>query len=209
VWWLAGGPLAIVVLGMAVALTVYAFRRYSAEAARVKSEAAAAAAVSAAPASPELDGSAVELSTVMGRARRLADQWQQEAALLAIQATLQGGKIQTQDGASATFTFGPSPFAAAPTRAGLFSVVYDRSGLRGAPSRGSPTKALPEPMCAPEHALARVTELGEGALSVRYALDKSQRPMWLIHPQAAPEQLRLIDPQDCSVRGLVAGRGQR
>jgi hypothetical protein len=213
VWLLAGVPVALIALGMAVSLVVAGVSRYQAQ--RVRDDIAAADASAARNASASasaptgLTGEAVDLSTVMGRARKLANEWQPEAALLGIEATLHHGKIQTQEGAAARLTFGPSPFAASPTKGGLFVVVYDRSGLSGAPAAGKSSKALPEPMCAPEHVLARLTELGEGPFSLRYALDASQRPMWLANPGASPEQQRLLDPQDCQPHGLVVGRNKR
>jgi hypothetical protein len=54
--------------------------------------------------------------------------------------------------------------------------------------------------------LARLTDLGEGPMTLRYAEDASDRPMWLINPQAEPKQLRLFDPQNCQLRGLLAPR---
>ena len=91
---------------------------------------------------PVLDGAAVDLSTVMGRARKLADQWQRDAALLGIEATLAQGKIQTQDGASATLTFGPSPFEAPPLHPILFVVTYDNTGIHGAARTGQGRSTL-------------------------------------------------------------------
>jgi hypothetical protein len=59
---------------------------------------------------------------------------------------LSGGKIQTQDGASAKVTFGPSPFDSTHPRSGLFVVTYDKSGISGVPAKGLAGKTLPEPM---------------------------------------------------------------
>lgn len=215
VWLLAVVPVAVIAVGMAATLAIYGVRRYIADARQAEAAAAASVGAPSSVAEPvgvspyALDGTAVDLSTVMGRARKLADAWQREAALLGIEATLSSGKIQTGAGGTAKLTFGPSPFAAPPSRSGLFVVIYDKSGISGAPTSGSPGKALPEPMCAPEHVLPLLRELGDGPFSLRYAFDASQRPMWLASPTASPEQVRLVDPQDCRVRGLVAPRKQR
>jgi hypothetical protein len=144
----------------------------------------------------------------MGRARKLADAWQPEAALLGVEATLVDGKIQAQDGASAKVTFGPSAFGTAQARSGLFVVVYDKTGINGGPVAGTPGKTLPEPMCAPERVLTRLTFAAEGPTTLRYGLDGAQRPMWLANSQAHPKDQSLFDPQDCSPAGIV-GRKQR
>jgi hypothetical protein len=157
-----------------------------------------------------LTGAAVDLSTVMGRARKLANAWQADAALVGIEATLADGKIQTQDGATAKLTFGPSPFDAVQEHSGLFVVVYDKSGINGAPAPGKAGKALPEPMCAPEGVLTRSTDLGAAKIVLRYALDADQRPMWLATDAAQPSApARLFDPQDCHLRGVPARRNPR
>jgi len=158
---------------------------------------------------PPLTGDAVDLSTVMGRARKLANAWQPEAALLGVEATLVDGKIQAQDGASAKVTFGPSAFDTTKARSGLFVVIYDKTGINGAPAAGTPGKVLPEPMCAPERVLARLTLGAEGPTTLRYGLDSAQRPMWMANSQAHPKDVSLFDPQDCSVRGLVSPRRPR
>ena len=158
---------------------------------------------------PPLTGDAVDLSSVMGRARKLADAWQPEASLLGVEATLLDGKIQAQDGASAKITFGPSAFDTTKARSGLFVVVYDKTGINGAPAAGTAGKVLPEPMCAPERVLARLTTGGEGPTTLRYGLDSAHRPMWMANSQAHPKDVSLFDPQDCSVRGLVGPRKQR
>lgn len=158
---------------------------------------------------PPLTGDAVDLSTVMGRARKLANAWQPEATLLGVEATLVDGKIQAQDGASAKLTFGPSPFDSMKARSGLFVVVYDKTGINGTPAAGTPGKALPEPMCAPERVLARLSNGAEGPTTLRYGLDSAQRPMWMANSQAHPKDVSLFDPQDCSVRGLVGPRNKR
>lgn len=155
---------------------------------------------------PPLTGDAVDLSTVMGRARKLANAWQPEAALLGVEATLVDGKIQAQDGASAKVTFGPSAFDTAKPRSGLFVVIYDKTGIQGAPAPGRPGTVLPEPMCAPERVLSRLTVGGEGPTTLRYGLDSAQRPMWMANSQAHPKDVSLFDPQDCSVHGLVGPR---
>ena len=159
---------------------------------------------------PALTGAAADLSSVMGRARKLANAWQADATLLGIEATLADGKIQTQDGATAKLTFGPSPFAAVQERSGLFVVVYAKSGISGAPAAGKAGKSLPEPMCAPEGVLTRLADLGAGKVSLRYALDADQRPMWLASSDTQPsEPPRLFDPQDCHLRGVPARRNPR
>lgn len=155
---------------------------------------------------PPLTGDAVDLSSVMGRARKLADAWQPEASLLGVEATLLDGKIQAQDGASAKITFGPSAFDTTKARSGLFVVIYDKTGIHGAPAVGAAGKVLAEPMCAPERVLSRLTTGGEGPTTLRYGLDSAQRPMWMANSQAHPKDVSLFDPQDCSVRGLVGPR---
>lgn len=210
VWLLAAVPVAFIALGMVASLAIYGVRKYIADAKEAEALAAASAARSypAASGLAELTGEVADLSSVMGRARKLANAWQAEASLLGVEATLRDRKIQTAEGAQARLTFGPSPFAASPTGGGMYVVVYDQSGLHGAPATGSPSKALPEPMCAPERVLARVTDLGEGPLVLRYGLDASQRPMWLVSPVASPERERLFDPQDCQLHGIVAGHSR-
>ncbi len=209
------GALLIAVVVVVAAFAIYSVRAYVAKA----SDAAPSAVVTIAPTPPEpprlhpetptlsLSGAAVDLSTVMGRARKLANAWQSDATLLGIEARLANGKIQTQDGASAKLTFGPSPFDSTQARSGLFVVVYDKSGINGAPAPGKPGTPLPEPMCAPEGVLAHVAELGGGTIALRYALDADQRPMWLAtlatQPQDPP---RLFDPQDCHLHGVLARR---
>lgn len=158
---------------------------------------------------PPLTGDAVDLSTVMGRARKLANAWQSEASLLGVEATLVDGKIQAQDGASAKVTFGPSAFDTTKARSGLFVVIYDKTGINGAPAAGTPGKVLPEPMCAPERVLSRLTIGAEGPTTLRYGLDGAERPMWMANSQAHPKDVSLFDPQDCSVRGLVSPRRPR
>jgi hypothetical protein len=176
-----------------------------APAVREASPAAAAPPPGAAPALP-LSGSDVDLSTVMGRARKLADAWQPEAALLGIEATFVDGRLRATDTPIAKLTFGPSAFDATRTRSGLFVVVYDKTGVNGAPAAGVPSKPLPEPMCAPERVLSRLASGAEGPVTLRYGWDAAQRPMWLANSQSHPKDVRLFDPQDCQVRGLVGPR---
>lgn len=209
-------PLLIVAAVVVAALAVYGLTRAGAD-----SPAVAVTSASAAPlapvatqpgpvASPPLTGAAVDLSTVMGRARKLANAWQTEATLLGIEATLANGQIQTQDGASAKLTFGPSPFAATSARSGLFVVVYDKSGIHGAPAAGKAGKVLPEPMCAPERVLTRLEDRGAGKVTLRYAFDADQRPMWLVTSDTQPnDSPQLFDPQDCRLRGVPARRKLR
>jgi hypothetical protein len=158
------------------------------------------------PPSPALSGAAVDLSTVMGRARKLANAWQTDAALLGVEAELSDGKIQTQAGGAAKVTFGPSPFASAPPRSGLFVVTYDKSGINGAPLNGTPGKALPEPMCAPEGVLPRLAEFKGSPITLRYGLDGSQRPAWLVSLPPDSKPLRAFAPDDCSPRGTFVAR---
>ena len=159
---------------------------------------------------PELTGAAVDLSTVMGKARKLANHWDQDAALVGIEATLIGGVIPTQDDAVAKLTFGPSIFASARPKTGLFVVTYDKTGLTGVPVKGPPTKALPEPMCAPEIVYARIAGGAVPSLSLRYAFDGSERPAWigLVAGQPAA-QARLFDPARCDPMGIVVGPRKR
>jgi len=152
---------------------------------------------------PVLDGTAVDLSTVMGRARKLANQWRRDAALLGIEATLAEGKIQTQNGAIATLTFGPSPFEPPPLHPILFVVTYDVTGIHGAPAPGKVGPLLPEPMCAPERVLWRLPDLGAEPVTLSYALDERRRPTWLVARSNQPRELHAFDPQDCQERGTL------
>jgi len=161
------------------------------------------------PPGPALSGAAVDLSTVMGRARKLANAWQTDAALLGVEASLFRGKIQTQDGAVAKVTFGPSPFASDQARTGLFVVTYDKSGISGAPANGTPGKALPEPMCAPEGVLPAVQEFKDSPITLRYGFDGAQRPAWLVGLPGDPKPLRAFAPNDCSQRGTFIARPKR
>lgn len=157
---------------------------------------------------PALDGTAVDLSTVMGRARKLANAWEPDAALLGVEATLLNGKVPTQDGATATVTFGPSPFETARPKSGLFVVTYDKSGIAGAAVKGNAGKALPEPMCAPEGVLPGLAELVGDPIKLSYGLDGASRPAWLVSRPGDPKPLRAFGPDDCSPRGLTNARPQ-
>lgn len=159
---------------------------------------------------PELTGAPVDLSTVMGKARKLANQWDEDAALVGIETTLVGGVIPTQDDAVAKLTFGPSIFESARAKTGLFVVTYDKTGLAGVPVKGAPRKALPEPMCAPEVVYARLAEGGAPSLALRYAFDGSDRPAWigLVAGQPAA-QARSFDPARCDPLGVVVGPRKR
>lgn len=158
---------------------------------------------------PTFDGSMVDVSSVMGRARKLANEWEPDATLLGVEATVQSGKVQPRLGGSAKVTFGPSRFASSATRTGLFVVTYDQSGIHGAPQPGKPSVTLPEPMCSPEAALLRVAELGTVPLTLRYGLDSVERPSWLINPVSDATQLRSFEPQECAPRGTIIVRPRR
>lgn len=159
---------------------------------------------------PELTGASVDLSTVMGKARKLANQWDQDAALVGIDTTLVAGVIPTQDGGSAKLTFGPSIFKSAQAKTGLFVVTYDKSGMIGAAAKGAPAKALPEPMCAPERVYARLAESGQPSVSLRYGFDSSERVAWMGLVSGQPvAQTRFFDPQSCEPMGLVVGPRRR
>jgi hypothetical protein len=159
---------------------------------------------------PELTGAPVDLSTVMGKARKLANQWDQDAALVGIETTLVGGVIPTRDDAVAKLTFGPSIFESARAKTGLFLVTYDKTGLSGVPVKGPPRKALPEPMCAPEVVYARIAEGAAPSLALRYAFDGSGRPAWIGLVAGQPvAQTRSFDPARCDPMGIVVGPGKR
>lgn len=159
---------------------------------------------------PELTGAAVDLSTVMGKARKLANQWDQDAALVGIETTLVAGVIPTQDGASAKLTFGPSIFKSAQAKTGLFVVTYDKSGMSAAAAKGAPAKVLPEPMCAPERVYARLAESGKPSVSLRYGFDASERAVWMGLVSGQPvAQTRFVDPHSCEPMALVVGPRRR
>lgn len=202
VWLVAIVPLATVGVGVASGLSVRGLRSVLAGRPRPLASASAAPATAPLPFAP-LAGEAADLSSIMGRARKLADGWQREAALLGIEALLERGKVQTPAGASAKLTFGPSPFANARPASDLFVVVYDKGGLRGTPTAGRAGKALPEPMCAPEHVLKRVLDLGDVPVSLRYGYDDDERALWFTTPAHDSQQLRVFDPRDCGQRGNV------
>jgi type IV pilus assembly protein PilA len=159
---------------------------------------------------PELTGAPVDLSTVMGKARKLANQWDQDAALVGIETTLVAGVIPTQDGASARLTFGPSIFKSVQAKTGLFVVTYDKSGISGAAAKGPPAKAVPEPMCAPERVYARLAESEQSSVWLRYGFDSSERVAWMGLVSGQPvAQTRFFDPQSCEPIGLVVGPRRR
>jgi len=161
------------------------------------------------PAALPLTGEPADLSSVMGRARKLANAWQPDATLLGVEATLLDGKIQTGAGATAKVSFGPSRFGDAPARPASFVVTYDRSGIKGTPLKAAAGKALPEPMCAPEGVLPRLDEFKGSPLTLRYGLDGSQRPAWLMSLPGDPKPLRAFAPEDCSPRGTFVARPRR
>jgi len=161
------------------------------------------------PAALPLSGEPADLSSVMGRARKLANAWQPDATLLGVEATLLNGKIQTAAGATAKVSFGPSRFGDAPARPASFIVTYDQSGIKGTALKGTPSKALPEPMCAPEGVLPGLDEFKGSPLTLRYGLDGSQRPAWLMSLPGDPKPLRAFAPEDCSPRGTFVARPRR
>ena len=81
-WLLAGVPVALTALGMAVSLVAGGVSRYLGQRALddiAATDASAAREANASASVPAgLTGEAVDLSTVMGRARKLANQWQPE-----------------------------------------------------------------------------------------------------------------------------------
>ena len=155
------------------------------------------AATPAPSAPPKVTGSAVDLSTVMGRARALADAWQSEAALCSVEAKVSHGLIQTDEGATATLVFGPSPFGHAGARTGRFTVSYDASGMHSSTSAEPAGKALTEPMCAPETAYQHATGTSGASVTIRYALDsRSKNPVWLIDNGA--QKAAAFDSQRCA-----------
>jgi hypothetical protein len=198
-WWMALAPLAIVAPFMLPAFVRYGAARWEAY---TRPPQAPSTVVPVAQ-GPKLDGSPVDLSTVMGRARKLADAWHREATLLGIEATLRDGKIETGEGATAQLVFGPSSFGGDAEHRGWFVVTYDKSGLSTAEAAaGSPRKALPEPMCAPEHVVSQLAR-GNAAVFLRYTFDEDERPLWLVGPPTEPARVRAFDAHDCRVRGIV------
>jgi hypothetical protein len=159
---------------------------------------------------PELTGAPVDLSTVMGKARKLANEWEQDAALVGIEATLAAGVVPTQEGASAKLTFGPSIFKTAQTKTGLLVVTYDKSGLRGVAAKGPPAKALPEPLCAPESVYARMADGAQPRITLRYGLDANARLAWMgVVVGQPPAQTRFFEPQRCDPMAIVVGSQRR
>ncbi len=203
VWLVAVVPLATLGIALASGLSVRGLRSVLARAEAPAGPAAAAPSALPAPGFSTLAGEVADLSSIMGRARKLADGWQRDAALLGVEAVVERGKVQTLAGASAKLTFGPSPFASERPPSGLFVVVYDKTGLHGTPTAGQAGKTLPEPMCAPEHVLKRVLDLGDVPVSLRYGFDSDERALWFTSPAEHPQQLRVFDPRDCSQRGNI------
>lgn len=147
-------------------------------------------------------GSAVDLSTIMGRAQVRANAWQPEAALLGIEVTqLTGRGVQTDAGGSAKFRYGPSPFRPLTTN-GSFVVSYDRSGLSSSTTKDQPGKALPEPMCSPEEIYRKVAgEGGTKPLTLVYKLDVHGEASWHASDPAAPDvKPQVFDRQNCAPR---------
>jgi len=203
VWLVAIVPVATVAVGVASVLSARGLRSFLAQSNAAGSSAAPAESVSAPTGFSPLAGEVADLSSIMGRARKLANDWHREAALLGIEAVVERGKVQTSAGATAKLTFGPSPFATARPSSDLFVVVYDQAGLRGTATSGRVSKTLPEPMCAPEHVLKRVLDLGDVPVSLRYGFDSDERALWFTSPAEHPQRLRVFDPRDCSQRGNI------
>lgn len=208
VWLVALVPLIAIGAAVASQLSTRDLSRYFS---RSEPAPAPGPSASATPGFAPLTGEAAELSSIMGRARRMANEWQREAALIGIEAVLLRSKVQTLEGATAKLIFGPSPFVDKRQRGDLFVVTYDQTGLHGEAMAGTVGKALPEPMCAPEHVLRQVTDLGAVPVSLRYGFDSDERALWFTSPSQRPEQLRVFDPQDCSQRGniVVVPRARR
>jgi hypothetical protein len=198
-------PLAVLSLGVLMKLGQKTYRNFlSAKAAQARPGASTPPRPANAP--PAAAGEALDLSSIMGRARHLANTWEPEAALLGIEANISSGRVQPSEGGSAKLTFGPSHLSAAPRHSGLFVVSYDKDGLHGAGATGKLGAELPEPMCAPEAVLLRVAEFGHGPILLRYGLDSVQRPSWLASPVSDPKQLRIFEPQVCAPRGTIVVR---
>lgn len=199
-WSFALVPLSILTLAVTSSFATRSLREHFG-AAKPPGGASGTALLPSASAPRRLAGEAVDLSSVMGRARKLADEWQREAALLGIEAVLAQGKVPTHQGASAKLTFGPSRFAPEPSRPELFVVVYDHTGFHAARAPGQPSKALPEPMCAPEHVLLRLDDRGQKPRRLRYGFDSDERALWFVTLPDDPQALSVYDPRDCSQRG--------
>jgi hypothetical protein len=227
VWIVLAVGASIPVMGMLSALAIYGVRKYIAAAKEAATsqpaEPSAPAATSPLGAIPPegvllpalpptgplapLQGEPADLSSVMGRARKLANGWQTDAALAGIEATLgAGGLIPTRAGGSAKLTFGPSSFNVSEPRTGLYVVTYDHSGLKGTPVKGNLAHALPEPMCAPERVYDRVAGADASRpLTLRYAADANRRALWWASPSGEAKATPLaFDAQDC--RGAAAAR---
>lgn len=211
-------PLLVVVAGLALMLGAgipYETRTHAREMAAAKrdydalGQTPSAAQLAAAPPNnaaappavkpPEMSGKPVDLSSVMGRARALANAWQPEAALLGVEAThIVRGVIQTDAGGTAKLTFGPSAFGDAPAKARSFVVTYDANGLKGGATNDKPGKALVEPMCAPE-AVYDLAAGGSGvSLSVRYTLDSQEKAAWFVVDPATPKaKPKAFDAHNC------------
>lgn len=203
-------PLALMIGGLGLVLVCgYAMQSVRRENALEMRKAAASAASQAAAAPPaavasasDLTGSAVDLSTIMGRAQARANAWQPEAGLLGIEVThLTGRGVQTDAGGSAKFRYGPSPFRP-PTAIGSFVVSYDRSGLNGSTTKDESGKALPEPMCSPEEVYRKVVgESGTKPLTLVYKLDVHGEASWHASDPTAPDvKPRVFDRQNCAPR---------
>ncbi len=203
-------PLALLIGGVGLVLVCgYAMQSVRREnALEMRKEAASAAnQAAAAPPAPaasvsDLTGSAVDLSTVMGRAQARANAWQPEAGLLGIEVTqLTGRGVQTDAGGSAKFRYGPSPFRP-PTANGSFVVTYDRSGLSSSTTKDEPGKALPEPMCSPEEIYRKVAgEAGTKPLTLVYKLDVHDEASWHASDPSTPDvKPQVFDRQNCAPR---------
>ena len=205
VWVVVAVPLAVLSLSVLMVLGRKLYQNYlsakDAQARAIPSESARRL-----DAPPAAAGEALDLSSIMGRAHHLANEWEPEAALLGIEANILSGRIQPSEGGSAKLTFGPSHLSAAPRHSGLFIVSYDKDGMRGTAATDKLSAELPEPMCAPEAVLLRVPEFGRAPILLRYGLDSVQRPSWLASPVSDPKQLRVFEPQACAPRGTIIVR---
>jgi hypothetical protein len=146
-----------------------------------------------------MNGKPVDLSSIMGRARALAEKWQPEATLAGVEATqVSASVVHTDTGGKATLTFGPSPFAPPRPDSSSFVVTYDQQGLRGVPAKARAGKPLTEPMCAPER-LPALT--GGASASVRYSLGPDGEPAWFVSDPANPRaKPRMFQANSCQER---------